>query len=84
MEEILMSRDNVIFPLQHLAFVLNLDKTILNPVQDVEFIGVTINSFKMCLYLPQEKVLKIQDIHATGQVALHEFRKLLDLLASTI
>ena len=32
MEEILMSRDTVIFFLLHLGFVLNLEKSILNPV----------------------------------------------------
>ena len=53
MEEILMSRDTVIFLLQHLGFVLNLEKSILNSVQEIEFLGVTINSLKMCLSLPQ-------------------------------
>ena len=47
MEEILMSRDTVVFLLQYLGFVLNLEKFILNPV-----------TLKMCLSLPQEKVLK--------------------------
>ena len=37
-------------------FVLNLKKSILNPVQEIEFLGVTINSLKMCLSLPQESV----------------------------
>ena len=53
MEEILMSRDTVIFLLQLLGFVLNLEKSILNPVQEIGFLGVTINSLKMCLFLPQ-------------------------------
>ena len=42
----------VIFLLHHLGFVLNLEKSILNPVQEIEFLGVTINSVKMCLSLP--------------------------------
>ena len=49
---------------------------------------MTINSLKMCLSLPQDKVLKIQnqcqDVHAKGQVTIHELTKLLGLLASTI
>ena len=85
MEEILMSRDTVIFLLQHLGFVLNMERSILNPVQEIEFLGVTINS--LCLSLPQE-VLKFQsqcqDVHAKGQVTVHKLRKLSGLLASTI
>ena len=84
MEEILMSRDTVIFLLQHLGFVLNLEKSLLNTVWDIKLLGLTINSLMMCLFLPQEKELKIpsqcQDIHARRQ----RLTKLLGLLASTI
>ena len=78
MEEILMSRDSVIFLQQHLGFVLNLKKFILNLVQKIEFLGITINSLKMCLSLPQE-VLKIQsqcqDIHTKSHVTVHKLTK---------
>ena len=88
MEQILMSSDTVILLLQHFDFILNLEKSILSPVQEIEFLGVTINSLKMCLSLTQEKVLKIQsqcqDVHAKGQVTVHELTKLLGLLAPTI
>ena len=84
MEEILMSRDTVIFLLQHLGFDLNLEKSLLNTVWDIKLLGLTINSLMMCLFLPQEKELKIpsqcQDIHARRQ----RLTKLLGLLASTI
>ena len=59
----------------------------MTPVQEIEFLGVTINSLKMCLSLPQE-VLKFQsqcqDVHAKGQVTVYKLTKLLGLLASTI
>ena len=88
MEDTLMSRDTVIFLLQLLGFVLNLEKSILNPVQEIDFLGVTIHFLKMCLSLPQEKVLKIQnqcqDAHAKGQVTVHKQIKMLGLLVSTI
>ena len=84
MEEILISRDTVIFLLQLLGFVLNLEKSILNPVQEIGFLGAAINSLKMCLSLLQEKVLRFQsqcqDIRAKGQVTVHEITKLLGLL----
>ena len=78
MEETLMSRDSVIFLQQHLGFVLNLKKFILNLVQKIEFLGITINSLKMCLSLSQE-VLKIQsqcqDIHTKSHVTVLKLTK---------
>ena len=64
-------------------FCFNLEKLILNPVQEIEFLGVTINSLKMCLSSPQE-VLKIksqcQDIHSKGYATVHELIELLGFL----
>ena len=58
-------------PPEVFRFYFNLEKFILDTIQEIEFLGVTINSLKMCLSLPQEKVLKIQsqwqDIRAKGQ-----------------
>ena len=43
-EETLMARDTVIFLLQQLGFVLNLKKSVLTPIQRIEFLAVTIDS----------------------------------------
>ena len=76
------------FGFHGLGFVLNLEMSILNPVQEIEFLGVTVNSLKICLSLPQEKLLNVQsqcqNVHAKGQVTVHELTELLGLLASTI
>ena len=53
MEEIIMSRDTTILLLQHLGFILNMEKSILNPVQEIEILGLTVNSVKMTLSLPE-------------------------------
>ena len=53
MKEIRLSRDTVIFLLHYLEFVLNLKKSFVNPMQEIEFLGITINYLKMCLSLPQ-------------------------------
>ena len=53
MKEIRLSRDTVIFLLHYLEFVLNLKKSFVNPMQETEFLGITINYLKMCLSLPQ-------------------------------
>ena len=48
-------RDTVIFLLLHnLEFVLNLKKSIVNPVQEIEFLGITKKYLKMCLSLQQK------------------------------
>ena len=47
MEEILMSRDTTIFLMQHLGFILNMEKSILNLAQEI--LGLTVNSVKMAL-----------------------------------
>ena len=53
MKKILLSRDTVIFLLHYLEFELNLKKSFVNPMQEIEFLDITINYLKMCLSLPQ-------------------------------
>ena len=52
MEKTIMSTDAIIFFLQHLGFMLNLEKSILNSVQEIEFLRVTIKPLilALCLY----------------------------------
>ena len=52
LEELLMSRDTIIFLLTQLGFVINLKKSILVPVQQIEFLGLEIDSVEMKLFLP--------------------------------
>ena len=61
MEEILMSRDTTIFLLQYLYFILNMEKSTLTPVQEIEFLGLTVNSVKMKLSFPEQQIKRIQD-----------------------
>ena len=49
LEEILMSRDTVIFLLQHLGFAINLNKSLSELNTKMEFLGVMINSVDMAL-----------------------------------
>ena len=52
-EETLMAIDTVIFLLQQLGFVLNLNKPVLTPTQRIEFLGVTVDLLIMILSLIQ-------------------------------
>ena len=44
MEELSMCCDTVIFLLQHLGFVINWKKAVLAPMQEIEFLGLKLNS----------------------------------------
>ena len=59
LEDIVMSRDTVIFLLQHLRFVINWKKSVLTPVQEIEFLGLTINSVILELSLNKTKIQKV-------------------------
>ena len=56
LEEIVMSRDTVIFLLQHLGFVINWKKSVLAPVQETEFSDQTINSVTLELSLSKTNI----------------------------
>lgn len=41
--------------LSSLGFVINEDKSLYEPTQELEFLGFLVNSVTMCLYLPKDK-----------------------------
>ena len=87
LEELLMSRDTMIFLLTQLGFVINLKKSVLVPVQQIEFLGLEIDSVEMKLFLPQRKVAEIAQMSQNameGSVILRHLTKLLGKLTSTI
>ena len=88
MEEILVARDPVIFLLQHLGFVIYFKKCVLEPTQEIEFLGMIVNSKTMTLSLPLEKVQKIKsqclEVYRAHEITLLELTRLLGTLTSTI
>ena len=42
-ERLLVARDTVIFLLQHVGFVINFKKSVMEPVQTIEYLGLVIN-----------------------------------------
>ena len=82
-----MSRYTTIFLLPDLGFILTMEKSILNPVQEMERLGLTVNSVKMTLSQPEERVKLIQDqcqdLHVKGFETVLELTKLKGLLAAT-
>lgn len=55
-EEALRSRDTVIYLLRNLGFVMNLKKSVMEPVREIEFLGLIVNSLTLTLSLTQERL----------------------------
>ena len=58
--EILTAGNTLIFLLQHLGFVTNPKKCVLDPVREIEFLMLIVNSETMALSLTKEKIVKIK------------------------
>ena len=88
LQETMQARDTIIFLLQHLGFVINLKKSVLDPCQEIEFLGMIINSNNLSISLPPQKLQKIKDfcmeIYNAHKVSVLELTKLLCLLSSTV
>ena len=88
MNEIFTARDSVILLLQHLGFVISLKKRVLDPVQEIELLGLILNSHTMNLSLPNEKIVKIKNqclsFYKASEVPLLDLTKLRGTLFSTI
>ena len=54
----------------------------LTPTQRIEFLGVTVDSLIMTLYLPEKKGSKVQRQCLELQVSILELTKLIGLLSS--
>ena len=82
-EAAILSRDSTIFLLENLGFIINLEKSVLTPSQQMEYLGVIINSLNMTFKVPEEKVLKLKNL-CTQMLKLKTFpvRKLASLIGN--
>ena len=62
MEETIALRDTVILLVQCLGFVVNQKKSVMTPVQEIEFLGMIVNSREMTISLPQKKLKSIKQM----------------------
>lgn len=87
LQEINMARDTLIFLLQHLGFTINMKKSVVEPVHQIQFLGVEVDSLNLKLSLPPEKMEKIisqcQAMLESSQVSIRDLTKLLGLLSSS-
>lgn len=72
--------------LNNLGFVVNFEKSNLNPKQTCKFLGVEINSTTMSLQLPSEKIEKIiklvKIISSKSSVSIRDFAKFIGTLTA--
>ena len=62
-QEIIALRDKVILLLlQCLGFLINQKKSEMTPVQEIEFLGMIVNSKEMTITLPQKKLQLIKQM----------------------
>ena len=74
--------------LENLGFVINLKKSVLSPVQKIEFLSMTVDSLILCLALPRDKVRSIrrecESLIANPTTTVRQLAHLLGRLSSSI
>ena len=85
--ELIQARGTLIFPLQTLGFLININKSVLHPRQILQFLGLEINFKEMSVSLPQEKKYKIisecQGILKEKSISIKELTQVLGWVSST-
>jgi hypothetical protein len=85
-EKLRSHRDCTLYLIQKLGYVINWKKSILNPTQEIEYLGFQINSEDMMFFLPKTKIdqikLNCQNIFSKGRVLVREIAKLTGKLIS--
>ena len=88
LQEIMTTRDTFISLLQKLGFVVNLKKSILQPVTQLEFLDLQINIEEMALVFSEEKLAHIiqqcQEVYSQTRTSVLSLTKLIGLLSSTV
>ena len=74
--------------LEELGFIINKDKSVMEPGHQIEFLGLTVNSNTMSLSVPQDKIAKVQKecrhMLNRGVASARELSHLIGLLSSLI
>ena len=69
-----------------LGFIINLKKSVLNPTQKIEFLGFQIDSQRMTISLPQQKIKSLKQrarhLCRVSQVSVREIAQILGLMIS--
>ena len=85
--ETIQARDTALYLLENLGFVINLKKSVLQPSQTMEYLGVIIDSTSMTMTLTAEKIQSLttlgQQVLASGKLSIRKLGSLIGKLVAT-
>ena len=73
--------------LEKLGYLINREKSVLEPTQRLEYLGFLIDTVEMKFFLPEMKILKIQNLaekFLSEQISARQLASLLGLLQATL
>ena len=86
-EELTIAWDTTMYLFHHLGLTLNPKKSVLDPTQVIEFLGVVVNSLELTFSLPEKKALKLiskcQNAYSQATMTLRELCSLTGKLRAT-
>ena len=86
--QLLVDMNSLVFLLRNLGLVVNDNKSIMTPVTQIEYLGMTIDSVKMELALPSAKVQAIiaqcRELRAQKTVTIQALARIIGTLTSTV
>lgn len=88
LEKLKQDRDSTLYLLQMLGFVINWEKSVLDPTQNIAVLGFDIDSANMRFILPDSKVVSIKQksrkLLSANTISVREMAKLSGKLVSTV
>ena len=87
-EGLMKDRDSLIWLLHNLGWLINWKKSVLQPKQTIEFLGLKVDSIEMSVYLPQDKIqsikMKCQNAIKSDHITIQELASLVGSLNATV
>lgn len=87
-EGLMKDRDSLIWLLHNLGWLINWKKSVLEPTQTIEFLGLKVDSVEMSVYLPQDKIqnikMKCQKALESDHITIQELASLVGSLNATV
>ena len=87
-EGLIKDRDSLLYLLHNLGWLINWNKSVLQPTQKLEFLGMEVDSTSMMVSLPRDKIEKItkkcQNVIQSDQTTIQELASLIGSLNATV
>ena len=86
-EQCLEQAQLIVGLLEKLGYLINREKSVLEPTQRLEYLGFLIDTVEMKFFLPETKILKIQNLaekFVSEQISARQLASFLGLLQATL